>query len=283
MSKSHAATVSAEIVNVTPAQAREWLESNQVNRNLRQGAMLAYRRDMEEGRWVLTAEPIHFSRTGRLLNGQHRLTALAGSTGVKSVELMVVTGLPDQAQILMDQGASRKASDALIIAEGHVKNSTLAGSISRWYRLVPQMGPDLNPVALRGQTSTAELVETFRNNPDIAQAAERAAYFRKHVPGSATAIGYTWLHLNRVDSEATAEYFAGMIDMEWSWPSDPRKAAYRRLQIMQRDPDMKASRDTGVMVASVLTRAWNAWRKEESMDTIMTRSRSGIVLPVTPI
>jgi hypothetical protein len=275
--------VDIEVVKVTKAQAKEWLERNEVNRPLRNRVVAAYRRDMEDGHWSFTAEPVQISRTGRLLNGQHRLTAFVTSKGVRHLELLVASGLPDETQSMMDQGVARRLTDALAMSHGHVKNVTLVASISRWMTLAPEITPQMTHSSLRGKVTTAEALSTFEKNEDIATAAERAVTYRNYIDGSPTAIGYTWLHLNRANATACNEFFAGMADMEWQWKNDPRKAALRRLQVIHRDGDVKTSLETGVMMISLLTRAWNYWRKEEEVESLIVRSRSGLIPPVTPI
>jgi hypothetical protein len=81
----------------------------------------------------------------------------------------------------------------------------------------------------------------------------------------------------RANAELANEFFAGMVDMEWKWKNDPRKAALRRLQAIHRDGEIKTSLETGFMVVSLLSRTWNHWRKEEEVESIGIRSRSGIV------
>lgn len=275
--------VTAEVKAITPKQAREWLAENHVNRNIRKKVIDAYRRDMEQGRWAFTGEPIQISRTGALLNGQHRLTALAEAS-VRSVDMLVVTGLPDESQALMDQGVARRIADALMLQHGHVKNVTLVSSIARWLVLCPEVGEHMNPSIMRNKVTTAEAVERFNEAPAlISEAGYQAQSMRPYLMGSPTAIGYTWLQLTRVDPEATTEFFAGMKDMEWAWKHDPRKAALRRMQLMHGDEGIKTTIETGVMLVSVMTRAWNSWRKQEELESINIKNRQGIILPVTPI
>ncbi|HLN78254.1 MAG TPA: hypothetical protein VK204_14490, partial [Nocardioidaceae bacterium] len=240
-----AGTIDVKVMKVTPKKAQEWLEQNEVNRNIRPKLVSAYRRDMEAGRWVFTAEPIQISRTGRLLNGQHRLSALSSSTKVKHIELVVATGLPDTTQAMMDQGKPRNARDALMIAHGHVKNSTIVASILRWLVLAPEPGAHLTPSLMRTKVTTAEALAAFEQFPDVVEAAERATYMRNVLLGSPSAVGYTWHALHRVDAEACTEFFAGMADMEWAWKNDPRKAALRRMQALHRDQEVKTSIETG--------------------------------------
>lgn len=276
-----AGSTTVEIMKVTPAQATEWLECNEVNRSLRSSVVNAYRRDMEAGRWAFTGEPIQLSRTGRLLNGQHRLSALAGSESVEHLDFVVITGMPDETQAMMDQGAVRSIRDALVLTNGPVKNVSMVSAVARWAHLCPELGPQLTPKLLRTKVTTAEALEALAKNPEIPTAAERAQALRPTISGSPTAVAFSWLHMHRLDAEACTEFFAGMMDMEWSFKEDPRKAALRRLQIMGSDPAMTTGKETAVMIVSVLSRAWNAWRKGEAVDSFNIRSRSGIILPVT--
>lgn len=271
-------TVDVKIMKVNKTQAKEWLETNEVNRPLRQRVVAAYRRDMEDGHWSFTAEPIQISRTGRLLNGQHRLSALASAKNVRGIDFLVATGLDDEVQSMMDQGMARRLTDALSLTHGHVKNVTLVAAISRWLTLAPEITGDMTHSSLRGKVTTAEALATFEAaRHDISFAAERAGYLRQHIDGSPTAIGYTHLHMTRVNPEMATEFFAGMVDMEWKFKNDPRKAALRRLQAIHRDGEIKTSLETGFMLISLLSRTWNHWRKGEEVESLAVRSRSGII------
>lgn len=269
---------------VTPAQAKELLEENRVNRKLRPGVVDAYRRDMEAGRWDEgTGEPIQVSRTGGLLNGQHRMTALAGSS-CEGVEFLVVRGLEDGSQAMMDQGAQRGVADALKISQGHVKNVAVVASLARWMVAHPDPGVPNMPSNLKRKVSAAEAVEVYLANPDIQEAADRAVGMRHSIPASQTAIAYAWLHLHRANPAACNEFFGAMVDMSFGVKNDPRKAALQRLQRITTDAQSRGDKATSVAVISVLTRAWNAWRKGEEMSVIIARNKKGQPIdPVSPI
>lgn len=283
MSKAGKA-IEVAIEVVTPKTARAWLEANHVNRNVRPKVVNAYRRDMEAGRWVFTGEPIQISQTGALLNGQHRLAALADAKGVRGIDFVVARGLPDSTQTMMDQGVARNVRDALHLEHGHIKNINVVGSLCRWLVLAPDVGSHVTPQTLRNKVTTAEALDVFGSDSErIVEAAWQANPIRVVMMGSPTAIAYAWYQLAKVDSSAVTEFFAGMLDMEWSMPNDPRKAALRRMQILHRDQETKASIETGVMLVSILTRAWNHWRKGEPIESLHVRTKTGIILPVTPI
>lgn len=276
--------IETEVKRITPALAEQMLEANSVNRNLRGGVVEAYRRDMEQGRWKMTGEAIQFSRTGRLINGQHRLTALAGSEQRTGVDFLVVTGLDDHAQIVMDQGAGRGVADALKIAHGDVKNVSVVAALARWMVAHPDPGVPNMLSNLKRKVSAAEAVEMFGSHPDIQEAADRAVSMKGTIPGSASGLAYSWLHLNRADPEACNEFFGAMIDLSFGVKDDPRKAALRRLQAITSDSESRGDKATSVALISVLTRSWNAWRRGEAVGSIMARnSKRQPIDPVRPI
>ncbi len=55
--------------------------------------------------------PIFISNTGKLLDGQHRLTALTHTN--KTIPFLVVRGLPEETFVYFDQSRPRAAKDAL--------------------------------------------------------------------------------------------------------------------------------------------------------------------------
>jgi hypothetical protein len=140
------------------------------------------------------------------------------------------------------------------------------------------------PSNLKRKVSAAEAVEVYRTNPDIQEAADRAVSMRHAIPASQTAIAYAWLHLHRANPAACNEFFGAMVDMSFSVKNDPRKAALQRLQRITTDSQSRGDKATSVAVISVLTRAWNAWRKGEEMTVIIARNKKGQPIdPVSPI
>lgn len=99
---------------VTPDMAKEWLKRNANNRPLKMNRIDAYVRDMKAGKWLLTHQGIAFDDAGNILDGQHRLTAVALS-GVPCM-MTVCTNMPREYMIAVDNGTPRSASDAFTIS-----------------------------------------------------------------------------------------------------------------------------------------------------------------------
>lgn len=99
------------IQSVTPAQARIWLKQNRDNRPLRANVVETLRAAWERGEWKTTHQGIAFSRSGRLLDGQHRLTFIASLPEGAAVQLNVSMDCDDSLFDVIDQGARRSLSD----------------------------------------------------------------------------------------------------------------------------------------------------------------------------
>ena len=120
-----------EKVFVTPELAAEWLANNVSNRKLIPNHVSTLEAVLLRGEWALNGETLKFSATGRLLDGQHRLTACVKS-GV-GFWTYVVHGLDNATFDTIDTNARpRKASDILSI-NGKVSAHSLAACVkSLW-------------------------------------------------------------------------------------------------------------------------------------------------------
>lgn len=269
--------ITTDFVEITPQMAAELLEHNSVNRRIRPRQVAAYAEDMARGLWRLTGEAIKVSRSGQLQDGQHRLNAIIDSG--QSVRMLLIKGLEDEAQALMDQGANRTATDAARMA-GYTYASH-SSSIARWLLLAPTPNPNMEQ-QLKAKASTAQILKTLEDNPDIPESAAAYSSLRNYLPGSPTAIGYTWLQMRRKSPEDCTLFFASFVDLSFKALYDPRKAAIRRLQAMDREPGARSSKDKGIATVSVLIRAWNAWRAGEELESINAYTKNHkIIAPVS--
>lgn len=114
-------------VEITPELAEEWLTRNQDNRPLSPRVVEKYAAAMKRGEWQCNGETIVFSDDGVLLQGQHRLNAIAKS-GI-TVRSYVVFDLPRSIFVTLDSGSSRKACDVLALS-GFENTTGLAALIA---------------------------------------------------------------------------------------------------------------------------------------------------------
>jgi hypothetical protein len=138
-------TVSIE--TITPDAAELLLDGNVDNRKLREHRVRRYQASIEAGDWTLTGDAICDSPSGRLLNGQHRLSAIARAN--KPVQILVLRNCPESSFAAMDQGMARSVGD--LFRSRHVQYANDCAACARfvWFWLqgsgVGQTGGVLQP------------------------------------------------------------------------------------------------------------------------------------------
>jgi hypothetical protein len=129
---------------ITPEVAKSYLQANIANRRVRLPVVLRYANDIINNRWKEdTAELIKISKTGVVLDGQHRLYAIIKAN--KPVFMHVAKNLDDSVFDILDTGSTRNASDIFRIKQ--VKNDTTIPSIIAMYNTLCQYrtyNPDKN-------------------------------------------------------------------------------------------------------------------------------------------
>lgn len=115
---------------LTPSIAKSYIEQNGHNRRISQPLLLRYVSDMTNGRWKEdTGELIKISKTGRILDGQHRLLAIIKSGC--SLYFHVASNIDDNVFDVLDTGKSRNAPDCFMVA-GVKLGNTIPSIISQY-------------------------------------------------------------------------------------------------------------------------------------------------------
>src|SRR2546429_8204953 len=102
-------TMTLTVEEITPDQARQYLDHNGCNRKLRIKTAEQYARDMTSGAWLEKPIPICIDVNGNLINGQHTLNALILSG--KSYRFLVAKDVPNDVAAILDRGLGRSLSD----------------------------------------------------------------------------------------------------------------------------------------------------------------------------
>lgn len=113
---STARTLDESLSIITPSVAKEISQNNPNNRKFRMHIAQDYARQMRLNRWGKSPEAIVLTKSGILVNGQHRIWAII-ETGISCTADVVVIEDKDFDSVfeILDQGASRTASDILKI------------------------------------------------------------------------------------------------------------------------------------------------------------------------
>jgi hypothetical protein len=163
---------------LTPDDASLLLELNDKNRMARPRISQTYADDMINGRWIYAGDPIRFDTAGTLIDGQHRLSALASlkdSHSDISFTFMIITGLDPKSQSVMDQGTKRTTADNLGIQGIRFPKdvASAARSFIQW-----TSGTLFTTKMNIGNVEVQEWVEA---NPEFIETTCRAIKYRKDI------------------------------------------------------------------------------------------------------
>lgn len=120
-------------VSISPEDAALLLpEYNVRNRRLRSGLVEYLSRQIKNHEWQPDhPQPIVFSVSSRMIDGQHRLHAIANSG--MTVYAMVTTGVRDELREYIDTGISRGLEDRVEFSTDHGENKRIATLVNQWY------------------------------------------------------------------------------------------------------------------------------------------------------
>jgi hypothetical protein len=109
--KSHIKNTKIEtkLIKITPDIAKKYLERNTENRKLRPSWVTTLAQAIKNNEFITTHQSIAFSKSGRLLDGQHRLHAIVLAN--KPVDMFVTANLDEDAFHAIDCGIKRNIGD----------------------------------------------------------------------------------------------------------------------------------------------------------------------------
>ena len=243
-----------ERVKITPSLASVMLEYNTKNRGLSKHTIANYARQMRNGLWIYTRQPIIFSDHERLIDGQHRLEACIESGD--SFEADIAFGAPDEAFSRIDIGKKRTAADIFHIHG--VENCNNIASASRWvwiYENDYMRGQHGDP----GKHITPEeLYEFYLTHPRLDDSMHIAHAFKNRErlvpPSLAMAIHYLCARKSRKQADDFFEKVSTGVGLMSK--SDPAWKLRSRL-IAYAEQGGAGSR---TRLAGEIIQAWNAMR-----------------------
>ncbi|PKV76690.1 hypothetical protein [Nocardia fluminea] len=252
-------TLRPEVVAVDADLATQWLRRNTNNRKVREQKVAQYHAEMIEGRWKFNGEAIKFDSMGNLLDGQHRLEALARTAGTGlAFSMLVVVGLGSDTQVTMDQGVKRTPADQLELRG--IGSATTAQLIAGTIRVLERWldGNVFGDQTRVSALSAPRVVEWAERNPRhveiITVYASRGITRIKARPSVTSAVA---VRLHHIDPDDCAEFFDRVLSGAGLALDSPILALRERLDRI-RTNKIKTS-DREFLALFVLT--WNAFRR----------------------
>ncbi|MFD7841366.1 hypothetical protein ACFV4K_00300 [Nocardia sp. NPDC059764] len=251
----------SQVIEIDAPMARRMLENNPNNRPVRQARVQQYYDDMVSGRWLFNGEAIKLGPDGELLDGQHRLQAIARTSGQK-FPMLVVRGLSPDTQVTMDQGARRTPADQLTLTGIAGHNTTMVAAALRVY--IPWLEGNLFGDFTRTAVSTTRIVEFATVYPETVALAERFTSVASRLKCRPAVACAALIRLTEIDEDAAAEFLRLWDSMIGLPAGSPILALRQRLDHLHTHKIRTSDRDQiGLIVA-----AWNLWRRGKSVSKL---------------
>ena len=250
----------ATIMLITPSIATAWLTMNRKNREISKTNLAKISRDLNDGHFLFTGESVKISEEGCLLDGQHRLTAIVNTR--ISAKMVVITGVQEVAQAVMDSGKPRTLPGVLQISgEAQASNlSSVLSGIQTWER----------GIRLQDNATVATISSSLAfldANPIVREITRQSATLAPKVPGlTIKQIGQLiWALDHKLDAPADRkDFFAKLVSGAGLPEGDPILALRNFLA------NDKASYKsvTAYYRMAVTVKAWNAYRQSEQIRSL---------------
>ena len=260
------ADVTSSVEQITPVEARNLLDRNTSNRNIRPANLERLKTDIREGRFVMNGEPIIIADTGEINDGQHRLLACV-ETGIP-ITVLVVRGVDRDTRFTVDVGDQRRVGDMLTI-KGY-KNVLLHGRIAALlltdqnYGRIERGGDGANRSQSKAQI--LEYAEVHRKEIEwaIAQCYHTDLSFATY-----SVLSYFVVLAARVCPRHYVEQFIHAL----RYGDGEAKSAVSALRSRLMRHRAHQEKLTPHTLTEALTRAFNLWGKKKPTGRILTNGK----------
>ncbi|MCI0754775.1 ParB/RepB/Spo0J family partition protein [Teichococcus vastitatis] len=240
------------IESITPAIAEAYLMHNTRNRKIVAAHVDAIARDIRAGNWMMNAQPICFSRSGRLLNGQHRLSAVIQAG--EAIEVPVMRSLPEEAYDTYDIHAKRGPQLGVAFDSFGDKPLIAAAAVLLWKR-------ELKPTGIRNAKPTpAEVMRIVEQHPRLL---EMRTFGRKMIEfGRGSVLAYAAYCIER-DNPELGQVFLDRFETGADLPRGHLILELRkRMQSLRRE---RASQDEQLRE---LLSAWARFKEKPDLERL---------------
>lgn len=239
---------SVSVVDITPETARQWLERNIGNRPASPAHVAKLEKAIKDGKWKMTGDPIRFSKTGKLIDGQHRLQAILNSG--MTVTCVVMRDLDDEIFDVLDSGKGRQKSDVLFVELGlPVETCKMLASAVTWI-----IDYEREQFGFPGKADKTEVMRFVQDNHLTVAAAEYAQALPRNAPVPRSIAAMFYFYASQRNKEAAERFIERFMVGAVTGPQD--NLLYLRNRCFASSVDRRPLHRSQVLRA--LIRIWNA-------------------------
>jgi hypothetical protein len=240
------------LVDMTPNLAALILGINHQNRKIKSGRLSTYARDMANGRWRLSPQPIVLSDT-TLWDGQHRLRAvIVAKVTIPLIVVITTDELWQDVLQVVDTGASRTLYDVLYMLG--VDNASLVASAVKQSLVFTYHDASATLPHPPASWSRSEQMDYWEENKELfayvaALAKERGARL------GISRDKWAGLHarLRLLNPEFADQFMQRLMDV----PSEEDGFHSLRAYLLNQEANLRTVKEH--QFVQVVAKVWNAW------------------------
>lgn len=278
------------VEQITPAHAKHLLDTTNPpeNRVIRESLVEALYRSIIGGRWMLTHQGIAFDVQGRLIDGQHRLTAIYCS-GV-TVPMNVTYGVDPDTFAVVDTGARRSAGDVLAPLTNLGGTAGLAAAMVRVVLCYREARKEVWPtfgVALGKRRDNSEIIQAFNKYEhedsevrltDYVLTARRVSHATALGPPSA--VGGALFQIARHNPAGAQSFIAGILEGAGLMPGDPRLTLRNRRNVKEiGHTRRRAGSAKTIQAFGMLANGYRAYEEGRRWSNAVTPTKLPVIGP----
>lgn len=244
---------SAEVISLTPVLAQLLIDRNPVNRPMMKRNSADLASDIIGGRFEFNGESIVISRTGVLLDGQHRCQQVV-STG-KTIETVIVFGPKEAARFTIDTGKSKTVTNFLAM-KGRIYVSILAPAVNYYLQWSRNGQIDVTGTHL---PTKAEILAAADELKGVDKSVEATIGAAKTVRSNAVLAFCHYAFKKKAGAEAADEFMGCLIEGDNLKKGGP--ILYCRNRLLAFGSEVRAN-----VRIELVFKCWNAWRRGHGVD-----------------
>lgn len=261
--------ITTGLETITPAEAKWLLQNNNRNRLIKRRLVDLLVRDIKSGDFIVTHQGIAIDNAGNLLDGQHRLTAVAEAG--KNVQMYVTRGLDPETMNVVDVGAKRSQADVLAI-HGYMNTTALAASAM------------IYDSYLKGELSSSRNHDRRINNFELLKFIDRhlelgqAIHWtlgnkRLRMLGSSSVVAAFYAIFHRKNKAKAAEFFRVLVE------NFSEKKNHPAMVLMEHILRRKANniRVTRAYLMAAFIRSWTNFLANEFTNNIVIKDAHQVI------
>lgn len=236
----------ARVEQWSPDKAKKQIAASKtVNRNVSDAFVLELAQAIEDGEWQLNGETIKIDVNGNIIDGQHRLHAIA--MGDKTVPVLTVRNLPAATFDTVDRGRARTMGDILTV-HGEINANVLGAALSWLWKY--QTG-NMQKTGRAARPRAPQSMEILTKNPGLRESISAVRTCRLLAGGMAGALHYLFGMASADKASAFFESLSSGVGLKRT------QAAYvlRERLVANKGAQAKLHQ---VAIAALVIKAWNA-------------------------